>query len=558
MEEKAMLRSGRVTCPHCESVLVPDTIEIKRGRVECPVCGKDVVLEKTGSASQPPVNPEPLSRAEKLKALLAAAGPFRNKILFTLAGIAIYRIGFFMIIPGINHRLLHLEYPWNLIGNSTTLFGQRIYPYLAASVLVMVWSAFIPPLRRLREGTLTSRLRFNQIILLVTIFLSFMEAWQSYGVLAHRSIAGEPLLDDSIITQISYLGISVAGTLFLVWLSQRITRDGLGNGVAILLLTDFIWNITLYGNLRHGNNGELSAAGWMWIAGAALILFVMSIVVVVASRRFVLVPVDKQGPGASNPPAIRIRAMASGLAPFIVTPWILSLVQNLFSIKYSHLWYTISYILLIILLSLLYAALTYDPADLRQRLGRFGYRVSTPGFDALLERSLLNVTIVGIIYAAVLVVGIDVLYTATGIYSPLISKEVLSIAAIGVMIASVIGDALNKWSTEDSHPATNDGGWRSVYSSDILLEGELVKDILSRSSIDSVVSSNRAICATGTLGAWEICKPRYPAFMIYPGLAGGSVDVYVTEDKADQAVEILRKALPDEPENDIVDEDKEK
>ena len=203
------------------------------------------------------------------------------------------------------------------------------------------------------------------------------------------------------------------------------------------------------------------------------------------------------------------------------------------------------------LLTFLFALVTYDPTDILARIKRYGYGVagihSATDASAHLNRILVCASLQSIMLLWGLAMLPSVMLLAFGISeSRLFSVEVLVVGAICVSITQYVRANLITNVQARANKDENASGWVSLFSADTIIEGELVKEILADIGIDSRVISNRVISATGTLGAWEVCRPRFPSIMIHPRLGKGSVNVIVCANVAAEAQEVLqdRELIP--------------
>jgi hypothetical protein len=184
--------------------------------------------------------------------------------------------------------------------------------------------------------------------------------------------------------------------------------------------------------------------------------------------------------------------------------------------------------LAIVIVTYIWTAITFDPADLLRRVQRFGYIVATDngdeesagGIDRILERMVLP-------YAAFLValsIAPKVLRALTQLPPDalqLAGAPAMTVAAIGVSIREIVLAWRAQHAPEEGHEEDDTEDWADVYESETDLDIELARAALARSGIESIRFSDRATCITGTVAFWSVCRPRFPSFTIYRRLGGG-------------------------------------
>ena len=169
----------------------------------------------------------------------------RKKILITLALIVVYRLGSFIPIPGVNTALLKdavsqydiLGFLDLLTGSSFsqfTIFAMGISPYINASIILQLLTIAIPSLERLSKEE-DGKVKIEKITRYTGIVLAMV---QSIGIFI--GLGTKYLVDASWLTYATIGICSTAGTAFLMWLGERITEDGIGNGVSMLIFASIV------------------------------------------------------------------------------------------------------------------------------------------------------------------------------------------------------------------------------------------------------------------------------------------------------------------------------
>ena len=178
------------------------------------------------------------------------APEIRKKILFTLLLLVIFRLGCYITIPGVD--MVTLESTMDVYSNSVTgminmisggafsrlsIFAMSITPYITASIVVQLLSMIIPALERLtKEGGESGRRKIDRITKIITLVLALVEGLGIY--LAYRTSG--IFVDDTILTGAVIVISLVAGTSLLMWLGDKITSKGIGNGISMLIFAGIV------------------------------------------------------------------------------------------------------------------------------------------------------------------------------------------------------------------------------------------------------------------------------------------------------------------------------
>ena len=177
----------------------------------------------------------------------------RNKILFTVALLCIYRIGFHISIPGFDHVKISqmtgsrsadspigrvAEYLQMFSGgrlDQTSLFGLGIMPYISASIILMLLGEVVPALRKLRQEGQTGYKKIQEYTRYLTVPLCIIQSMmimKMFGGLTYAGMGGRA----------AFMGVvgMTAGTMFLMWLGEQIDEYGIGNGISLLIMAGII------------------------------------------------------------------------------------------------------------------------------------------------------------------------------------------------------------------------------------------------------------------------------------------------------------------------------
>ena len=170
----------------------------------------------------------------------------RVRILNTIGFLIIFRLGSFIVLPGIEPSLLTGNQGGGLfdlfntfLGGSfsrVSIFALGIMPYISASIVVQLLTVAVPHFTKLQKEGDSGRKKLNQFTRVLTILIT---AAQSYGYL--RAIVNpEAIINPGLTFQITSVIILVSGTMFCMWLGERITDKGIGNGISMLIMIGIV------------------------------------------------------------------------------------------------------------------------------------------------------------------------------------------------------------------------------------------------------------------------------------------------------------------------------
>ncbi|USO00438.1 MAG: preprotein translocase subunit SecY [Phycisphaeraceae bacterium] len=232
----------------------------------------------------------------------------RDKLLFTLGMLAVYRIGFWIPLPGVNQGVL-AEYferaaaEGNAAGRAaqfvsifsggafgqSTVFGLGIMPYISAAIIFQILGSVLEPLKKLREEGPTGQQKIQEWTRYSTVALCIVQAigWlifitsqrMVYATWAHNPIWW--VMSVSALT---------AGTVFLMWLGEQIDRFGIGNGVSLIITAGILTRMPhaigwVIENFDPGNPQQLGWLQLLMLLGGFVLVVAGSVVITVAQRR---------------------------------------------------------------------------------------------------------------------------------------------------------------------------------------------------------------------------------------------------------------------------------
>ena len=368
-------------------------------------------------------------------------GEIRNKILFTLLMLIVFRLGTFIPVPSVNADILKAQDDMSVFGVLNTfgggalqnfsIFAMGIMPYITASIIIQLLQMdVVPKFTEWSKQGEVGRRKLAQFTRYFTIVLGFIQALgMSYGF---NNMAGGLLIQNAGIT--TYLLIAVvltAGTAFLMWLGEQITAKGVGNGISIIIFAGIVAGIPTMVNQIYAQ--QFSDAGdalflrivTMLLILLAVIAIVVGVIFIQQATRKIPIQYAKRMSAGNNAVGgqnthLPLKVNAAGVIPvifaisFIVTP---PTIAQFFGTNDVTLWiqktfdYTqpigmIVYVALIIAFTYFYAFIQVNPEQVAENLKKQGGYVPgiRPGKNTqeYLTRVLYRLTFVGAIFLSVI------------------------------------------------------------------------------------------------------------------------------------------------------------
>ena len=364
----------------------------------------------------------------------------RTRILYTLGLLVIYRLGSFIVLPGIDSaQLANLQsssseglvgllnmFSGGAFGNAS-IFALGVMPYISASIVIQLLGVFVPYFRKLQMEGESGRRKMNQYTRFLTIAIICVQG-PAYMANLHSQIPAEFFVSEwgGFWFNFSSTLILLGGTMFVMWLGERITDRGIGNGISLIIMVGIIarlpYALTAEIGEKFTGNGvggpllfvvELVILFFVFIAAIALVQAVRKVPVQYAKR----VVGNKQYGGVRQ--YIPMKINAAGVMPIIFAQ-ALMLFPMIFSqfdatrgfaavmSNYTGFWYNFTFAILVVLFTYFYTAVTVNPtmmADDMRRNGGFIPGVK-PGKKTVeyLGSILDRVTLPGSIFLALIAI----------------------------------------------------------------------------------------------------------------------------------------------------------
>jgi preprotein translocase subunit SecY len=394
----------------------------------------------------------------------------RRKIIYTAILLAAGRIGAYVPVPGVNAKGLAEQLgldSGNIFGlmdlftggalSRFTLFSMGVGPYITASIIIQLLATVIPKLEQMIKDDPKVSAKFTRygtvVLGLIQAFATTMMA-RNWGVVTDEGLFSLMLIIVSL----------VAGTSFLMWLGEKISEKGIGNGISMLIFIGIVAEIPT--NVRNValalQEGAISIIGVIAYVIVTVVL-IAGIVLVQEGQRRIPVQYAKRVVGrrmyGGQSTHIPLKVNQAGVIPVIFASSILTFpltlaqfipaVSRLQSwIGYGTVGYNILYVGMIIFFTYFYTAVTFNPqeiADNMKKNGGFvpGLRPGRPTAEYM-ERVLARITLPGAIFLAIIAVMPFVVSLVTRI-----PQNILNLGGTGMII--MVGVALDTMKQIESH-----------------------------------------------------------------------------------------------------------
>ncbi len=362
----------------------------------------------------------------------------RNRLFFTLSMLIIFRVGAHITVPGIDSSALRdfydqtasttiISFLNTFSGGSLSrlsIFALGILPYISASIIMQLMTVVFPALERIAKEGDAGRRKISQYTRYFTIILALVQGFGiTIGIRSLSSPTGAPLvnttLSPTLFTVFTVITLT-AGTAFVMWLAEKISERGIGNGASLVVFTGIITNVPtdIFRSITLFETGELAL---FTVISLLVIIVVVTATVVIfetAQRKIAINHARRMqgnqvvGGGSSYLP---LKVNASGVIPiifassllafpttftaFVDKPWVQQLGVYLTP---QHIVYNVIYVAFIFFFCYFYNAVQFNPLKISEDLKRYGGFVPgiRPGEKTALYLNsiLVRLTFIGAIY----------------------------------------------------------------------------------------------------------------------------------------------------------------
>ena len=361
----------------------------------------------------------------------------RARLLYTLGIIVLYRLGKYVTLPGIDPSQLaglHRQTSSGIMGlldmfsggafSQASVFALGIMPYISASIVVQLLGIVFPYFQKLQKEGESGRRKMNQYTRYLTVGVLILQA-PTYLVNLHAQLPATAFIIPGTFFTMSSVIILTAGTMFVMWLGEKITDKGIGNGISLIIMigivarmpTNFIFEA---GTRMNGAGGALG----LIVEILFLFVIVLGVILLVQGTRRVPVQYARRIVGNKQYGGVRqyipLKVNAAGVMPIIfaqaimMLPIIIAGYSNSgsgFVVAFSNMygfWYNLVTALLIIVFTYFYTAITINPVQMAEDMKKNGGFIPgiKPGRKTVefLDTIMSRITFPGSIFLAIVAI----------------------------------------------------------------------------------------------------------------------------------------------------------
>lgn len=321
----------------------------------------------------------------------------RVRILNTVGFLIIFRLGSFVVLPGIDPSKLDdnvsgvlgmLDMMLGGAFSNASIFGLGIMPYISASIVIQLLTMAVPYFQKLQKEGDSGRKKINQITRVLTIVITFA---QGSAYLAGAIPGDAILLENKFLFTVSSLTILTAGTIFCMWLGERITDKGIGNGISMLIMIGIISRFPS-SLVQEAMTRQMGGALFFLFEILALYFVVMAVVLLTQAVRRIPVQYAKQVVGnkayGGQRQYIPLKVNSAGVMPIIFAQSLMflpAMVGGYFSESSDFMqsvaatfsnfqsWqYNLTFGLMILVFTFFYTAISVNPNQIADDMKRNG------------------------------------------------------------------------------------------------------------------------------------------------------------------------------------------
>ena len=365
----------------------------------------------------------------------------RNRILITLGFAAMYRFGSFIVLPGINPEALTALKEQTNTGlmsllnmfsggafSNASIFALGIMPYISASIVIQLFAFVVPYFQKMQREGESGRRKMNQYTRYLTIFILLLQA-PSYLVNLKMQAQGalNPGIDWSMFILSSTI-ILAAGSMFILWIGERITDRGIGNGVSLIIMLGIIARLPqAFSQEVVSRLNNLSGGGLVMFILELVLLFVviLAAIMLVQGTRKIPVQYAKRMVAGQQVGGVRqyipLKVFAANVMPIIFAQAIMFIPITLLGLvadgqaaspvlmalsDHTSFAYNIIFALLIVAFTYFYTAITLNPVQMAEDMKRNNGFIPgiRPGKDTaeFIDRIMDRITLPGSLFLAVI------------------------------------------------------------------------------------------------------------------------------------------------------------
>ena len=361
----------------------------------------------------------------------------RSRLIYTFGIILLYRLGKYVTLPGIDpSQLAGLKHQTSsgIMGlldmfsggafSQASIFALGIMPYISASIVVQLLGIVFPYFQKLQKEGESGRRKMNQYTRYLTLAVLVLQA-PTYLVNLHAQLPASAFIISGSFFTVSSVIILTAGTMFVMWLGEKITDKGIGNGISLIIMIGIVARMPANFVFEAGTRMN-GAGGAIALIVEILFLFVivLGVILLVQGTRRVPVQYARRIVGNKQYGGVRqyipLKVNAAGVMPIIFAQAIMMLPMIIagyassgsgFIVAFSNMygfWYNLVTALLIIVFTYFYTAITINPVQMAEDMKKNGGFIPgiKPGrktvefFDTIMSR----ITFPGSVFLAIVAI----------------------------------------------------------------------------------------------------------------------------------------------------------
>ncbi|MGY3053906.1 preprotein translocase subunit SecY [Pedobacter sp. UYEF25] len=359
----------------------------------------------------------------------------KERILFTLLILLIYRFVSHVVMPGVNPSALGDTTKSGILGlldmfaggsfSRVSILALGVMPYISASIVVQLLGVAVPSFQKMQKEGASGQKKMDQITRYLTVLITIV---QSIGYVKTQVPTAAILMPITLFYILSVI-VLTAGTLFVMWLGEKITDKGIGNGVSLIIMIGIIARLPVALSQEFSDKVGASSTGGgpvaLVIEVVALFAVVMFTILIVQGVRKVPVQYAKKIVGNRQFGGVRqyipLKVNAAGVMPIIfaqalmfipgaLTSFVPSL-QGSWLIQFSNpvsLAYSLTFAILIILFTFFYTAITVNPVQMSDDMKKNGGFIPgvKPGLatSTFIDDVISKITFPGAIFLAIIAI----------------------------------------------------------------------------------------------------------------------------------------------------------
>ena len=365
----------------------------------------------------------------------------RKRIVYTVLLILVYRLGCFIVLPGIDATMLanlQSNTQSGLIGllnmfsggafGNASIFALGVMPYISASIVIQLLGVFVPYFRKLQMEGQSGIKKMNQLTRYLTILILCIQG-PAYMASIHSQIPGAAFIATTQLVWSNFMFnivstiILMAGSIFVMWLGERITDRGIGNGISLIIMIGIIARFPYAVAAEVSEKLATTNGGFLLLIVEFIVWFFVLVAAIMLVQGVRRVPVQyaKRIVGNRQYGGVRqyipLKINAAGVMPIIFAQ-ALMLFPMLFSrfdatrgiaaalSNYTGFWYNFTFALMVIIFTYFYTAVTVNPTMMAEEMKKNGGFIPgvKPGKKTVeyLDSIMSKVTLPGSIFLALI------------------------------------------------------------------------------------------------------------------------------------------------------------